>query len=102
MNKTPRRRLLAVLAYLAAALVMAGLSYSLPRLLPGDFVTAMYASSHVALNAEQEADLQARHTQPAGFGRYLLDLVSLDWGYSQAFLAPVSELFLEALPWTCC
>ena len=99
-KKIPRKRLAAGLAYLAAALVMVYLSYSLPRLLPGDFVTAMYASSHVALNAEQEADLQAQYARPAGFGRYLLDLVSLNWGYSQAFLAPVSELFLEALPWT--
>ena len=94
------KRTTVILAYLAAGLIMIYLSYSLPRLLPGDFVEAMYASSHVTLNAEQEAELKAYYTQRPGFGRYLLDLARLDWGYSYAFLTPVSELFLEALPWT--
>lgn len=89
-----------VLAYALAGLVMVYASYSLPRLLPGDFVEAMYASSQVTLNAQQEAELKAYYTAQEGFGRYLLDLVSLNWGYSYAFLKPVSELFLEALPWT--
>ena len=76
------------------------LSYSLPRLLPGDFVTAMYSSSHVTLTAEQEAELRAYYTEEPGFGRYLVKLASLDWGYSYAFLTPVSALFFGALPWT--
>ena len=89
-----------VLAYLAAGLAMTYLSYCLPRLLPGDFVEAMYANSHVTLNAQQEAELKAYYTQQEGYGRYMIDLVTLDWGYSYAFLTPVSELFLESLPWT--
>ena len=100
MPRIYSKRLGVILAYLAAGLLMIYLSYSLPRLLPGDFVEAMYASSHVTLNAQQEAELKAYYTQPPGFGRYLLNLVSLEWGHSYAFLAPVSELFLEALPWT--
>jgi peptide/nickel transport system permease protein len=75
-------------------------SDSLPRLLPGDFVTAMYASSQVTLTAAQEAELKDYYNLDTGFGYYLLRLVRLDWGYSYAFLTPVSELFLEALPWT--
>ena len=90
----------AVIAYLAAGLLMIYLSYSLPRLLPGDFVTAMYSNSHVTLNAEQEAELKAYYTQREGFGRHLLSLAGLNWGYSYAFLTPVSTLILEALPWT--
>ena len=39
------RRLSLWLAFGLTALVMIYLSYSLPRLLPGDFVTAMYSSS---------------------------------------------------------
>ena len=46
----------AVAAYLAAGVVMICLSYWLPRWLPGNFVEAMYASSHVTLNAQQEAE----------------------------------------------
>jgi peptide/nickel transport system permease protein len=94
------RRLGLIITFGLAALVMIYLSYSLPRLLPGDFVTAMYSSSHVTLTAEQEAELRAYYTEEPGFGRYLVKLASLDWGYSYAFLTPVSALFFGALPWT--
>ena len=47
-----------LLAYLLTALVMVYLSYRLPAWLPGDFVTAMYADSHVLMGAEQEAALK--------------------------------------------
>ncbi len=94
------RRLGLIITYGLAALAMIYLSYSLPRLLPGDFVTAMYSSSHVTLTAEQEAELRAYYTEEPGFGHYLLKLASLDWGYSYAFLTPVSALFFGALPWT--
>jgi peptide/nickel transport system permease protein len=86
--------------YLLACLVMVYLSYSVPRLLPGDFVTAMYASSHVTLNAEQEAELRAYYSQQEGFFTYVGNLMTLNWGYSYAFLSPISELILGALPWT--
>lgn len=94
------RRLGLIITFGLAALAMIYLSYSLPRLLPGDFVTAMYSSSHVTLTAEQEAELRAYYTEEPGFRRYLLKLASLDWGYSYAFLTPVSALFFGALPWT--
>jgi peptide/nickel transport system permease protein len=89
-----------VIAFGLTALAMIYLSYSLPRLLPGDFVTAMYSSSQVTLTAEQEAELRAYYTEETGFGRYLVRLAGLDWGYSYAFLTPVSTLFFSALPWT--
>jgi peptide/nickel transport system permease protein len=87
-------------AFLLAALAMIYLSYALPRLLPGDFVTAMYGSSQVTLSAEDEAELRVYYTQEGGFVSYLLKLATLDWGYSYAFLRPVSALFFEALPWS--
>ena len=92
------RRLGLIITFGLAALAMIYLSYSLPRLLPGDFVTAMYASSHVTLTAEQEAELRAYYTEEPGFGSYLVKLVSLDWGYSYAFLTPVSALFPPGPP----
>lgn len=89
-----------LLAYLLAALVMVYLSYRLPGWLPGDFVTAMYADSHVVLGVEQEAALRERLQADDGFGTHLLDLAQLDWGTSHALRAPVSDLILKALPWT--
>jgi peptide/nickel transport system permease protein len=86
--------------YLLAGLVMVVLSYNVPRMLPGDFVNAMYASSHVTLNAEQEAALRATYTRQDGFGHYVIRLFTLKWGYSYAFLTPISTLILDALPWT--
>jgi peptide/nickel transport system permease protein len=76
------------------------LSYLLPGLLPGDFVTAMYASSDVSLSQEQEKELAAEYTQQEGFGEYLVDFFSLDWGYSYAYQTRVTSLVFQALPWT--
>ena len=89
-----------VLAYGIASLVMIFLSYRLPRLLPGDFITAMYSGSHVTLTAEQEASLRAFYTHHESFGQYLIRLITLDWGYSYALLSPISTLIVAALPWT--
>jgi peptide/nickel transport system permease protein len=89
-----------VLTYGIASLMMIFLSYRLPRLLPGDFITAMYSGSHVTLTAEQEGDLKGFYSQNDGFFRYLVRLANFDWGYSYAFLTPISTLIVEALPWT--
>ncbi|MFH1122904.1 MAG: hypothetical protein V1758_04520 [Pseudomonadota bacterium] len=99
-NLKSMRRAQYILAYVLAALVMMYASYSVPQWLPGDFVTAMYSSSAVTLNAEQEADLRAYYTQRQGFDRYLVDFFTLNWGYSYTFLTPISDLISEALPWT--
>jgi peptide/nickel transport system permease protein len=93
-------RLGLVIIFGLAVLAMIYLSYSLPRLLPGDFVTTMYSSSNVTLTAEQEAALRAYYTEEPGFGHYLVKLFRLDWGFSYAFLTPISTLFFSALPWT--
>lgn len=89
-----------VAAYLLAGLIMIYASYSMPRLLPGDFVTAMYSSSHVTLTADQEKEIRAYYSRQEGFGHYLSDLLTFNWGYSYAFLTPINDLILEALPWT--
>jgi len=87
-------------AFVLAGLIMVYASYRLPRLLPGDFVSALYASSPVTLSADQEAQVRAYYARGEGFSRYLLNLFTLNWGYSYAFLAPISALILEALPWS--
>ncbi len=80
--------------------VLVCLSYVLPRLMPGDFITAMFASSHVTLSAKQESEEKAYFQREEGFGAYLLRLARLDWGRSYALFQPVSSLILQALPWT--
>jgi peptide/nickel transport system permease protein len=87
-------------AFVLAGLILVYASYRLPRLLPGDLVSAMYASSPVTLTADQEAQIRAYYTRGEGFSRYFLNLFTLDWGYSYAFLTPISALILEALPWS--
>ena len=99
-NRSFKSDLGLVATFCLAALVMAWLSYSLPRFLPGDFVTATYGSSQVTLTAQQEAALRAELGQEGGFGHYLWRLVRFNWGYSYVFQTPVSSLFLGALPWT--
>lgn len=83
-----------------AALVLVCLSYVLPRLMPGDFVTAMFASSHVTLTQEQESEQRAYFQNEEGFGRYLLRLLRLDWGNSYALGQSVFSLIFQAFPWT--
>ncbi|MGQ9687455.1 MAG: ABC transporter permease [Desulfobaccales bacterium] len=89
-----------LVAYALAALVMIYLSYALPRLLPGDFLTSLYSGAPATLTAEQEQAIRDFYTLDEGFGRYLARLASLDWGYSYVYLTPNSRLILEALPWT--
>lgn len=89
-----------VLAYITAALVMMYASYILPRSLPGDFVSAMYSSSHVTLNAQQEQELMAYYAGQQTFGQYLADFFCFNWGYSYSFLEPILTLITKAIPWT--
>lgn len=100
INRYKPRWLGISVAFGLAALVMIYLSYSLPRLLPGDFVISMYSSSQVTLTPEQEIELRDYYMEDPGFFKYVLRLAYLDWGYSYAFLTPVSALFFSALPWT--
>jgi peptide/nickel transport system permease protein len=79
---------------------MVYLSFLLPRLLPGDFVTAMYSSSDVVLTAGQEAELKAYYAREESFGRYVKDLACFRLGYSYAFQKPITGLIMEALLWT--
>ncbi len=79
---------------------MIWLSFLFPRLLPGDFVTAVYSGSHTTLTEAQIKAVRAFYGQEESFCRYLVRLATLDWGYSYAFLSPVSMLIAGALPWT--
>ncbi len=85
---------------LASLLLCVFLSYFIPALLPGDFVTAMYSSSHVVLSAEAEAELRRELDLDTGFFTYLSRLVRFDLGHSFSTDRPVTPLVLRALIWT--
>ena len=85
------------LSYALALGVMAYLSYGLPLWLPGDFATAMYASSDVVLSPQEEARLTP---VPPSFLAYVGAFMRGDFGLSLAYGVPISTLLGEALPWT--
>lgn len=92
-----RHALSSFVAYIIALGVMMWLSYALPLWLPGDFATAMFASSDVVLSAEAESALA--HT-PVSFFAYASAFLRGDFGVSLVFGVPISTLLKEALPWT--
>ncbi|WP_238442423.1 ABC transporter permease [Desulfofalx alkaliphila] len=82
-----------------------GINFLLPRLLPGDPITAIYGPEvHVQGNSQLKAELTQRFAldQPlAGqFITYIGNLAKGDLGYSFYYQAPVSEVLLSFLPWT--
>ncbi|CCK82058.1 ABC transporter permease [Desulfobacula toluolica] len=89
-----------VIAYTTALLILIYLSYALPKCLPGDFVTAMYSCSNVILTQQQETQLKEFYSDNEDFKTYLFRVITLDLGYSHAFLAPIWTLIKESLPWT--
>jgi len=90
--------------FFLCAFIMIYLSYWLPRLLPGDFFSTMYGNSDVPLASNNAETLKSVYAGKDGtlwpFGHYLWSLATLNWGRSNAFSAPVSQLVMEALPWT--
>lgn len=95
-----KRKLELASTYLPAVILLVALGYWLPRMLPGDVVTALYGNSHVVLSADDESALRSLFAGQESFRGYVKSLLTLDWGYSHALMAPVSDLVLAALPWT--
>ena len=93
-----------VLYYFLIFFVVLGLNFFLPRLLPGDPLTALTGASDVVLTPEYRQELMARYNldQPLAtqFGLYLANLARGDLGYSFHYQAPVSTIIAPALLWT--
>lgn len=87
-------------AYVLAAGLLLVLSHALPRLLPGDFVSAHWQSGEVVLDADRTAELRERFASAESIGGYLSALARGDWGRSFTLEKPVLELIGAALPWT--
>lgn len=93
--------------YAIAFFIILLLTFSLPRLMPGDPVTAIYGelqAEGIELTPELEAAIKARYglDEPlwAQFYAYFASLLNCDFGYSFIFDEPVSDLIFGHLPWT--
>jgi peptide/nickel transport system permease protein len=95
-----------VVAYLATLWVVLTLNFLLPRLLPGDPLSALLdpESSDYVFNAEVRAALEAYYglDRPllTQYADYLKGAVTGDLGRSIRLNQPVAELLATHLPWT--
>jgi peptide/nickel transport system permease protein len=93
-------------ALLVAAVVV--LNFALPRLLPGDPLSAVtengLGGAMPALTTDQTAQLRVTYhldqPLPLQFAAYLSDLLHGDLGWSISRSAPVSQLIGDRLAWT--
>jgi len=91
--------------YLVAFYIILSLNFLLPRLMPGDPLTAIYGEeAMIQMTPELKERLVERFAldRPltGQFGAYLLSLLKGDLGYSYFYNAPVIKVILGALPWT--
>ncbi len=90
--------------YALALLIILLLNFMLPRLMPGDPISALYGDALLEMTPEMEEHLLERYglDKPVGeqFVLYMTNLFRGDLGYSYYFRAPVSEVLTGALPWT--
>jgi peptide/nickel transport system permease protein len=91
--------------YGIAFLFILALNFFLPRMMPGDPLTAIYGDEAlVAMTPALKANLVARFAldQPLWqqFTAYISTLFRGDMGWSYFFNAPVLKVILGSLPWT--
>ncbi len=90
--------------YILAFLIIIMLNFFLPRLMPGDAISALYGDALMEMSPQTEAYLLERYglDKPLGeqFGLYISNLAQGDLGYSYYFRAPVGQVLVGALPWT--
>jgi len=91
--------------YATALLLILALNFLLPRLMPGDPLTAIYGEDAlVQMTPELQASLVERFSLDKSlwqqFGAYFAALFQGDLGYSYNFKEPVFNVILGRLPWT--
>jgi peptide/nickel transport system permease protein len=107
--KTPRlirvfsRRNL--ITYAVALAIILALNFLLPRLMPGDPLTAIYGDEAlVQMSPQLKVELVQRFSLDQSlfhqFGSYIEGLFTGDLGYSYYYNAPVFDVILGRLPWT--
>ncbi|MCK8817559.1 ABC transporter permease [Natroniella sulfidigena] len=91
--------------YLIALIIILLLNFILPRLMPGDPITAMYGDALTELTPELRIALEERYglSKPlvGQFFNYLSNTVlNLDLGYSFYYEESVVQVVMNYLPWT--
>ncbi|WP_418791879.1 ABC transporter permease [Phosphitispora sp. TUW77] len=91
--------------YFIAFVIIISLNFLLPRLMPGDPLTAIYGEEAlIQMSPEFKSQLIQRLALDQSlweqFTSYLLSLVKGNLGYSYYYNAPVSDVIMGALPWT--
>jgi peptide/nickel transport system permease protein len=95
-----------VLLYVFIAWAALTLNFLIPRLMPGDPVRVLMASSEGQIEPEARDAIAAQFgitDDPliVQYGHYLRDLMHLDMGVSLSnYPVPVGEVISQALPWT--
>jgi peptide/nickel transport system permease protein len=91
--------------YAIAFLIILALIFLLPRMMPGDPLTAICGEEvMVEMTPELRSELLHRFALDEPLWRqffvYLTGIMHGDFGYSYYYNAPVLDIILEALPWT--
>lgn len=94
-----------LVTYLIAFLFILSLNFILPRMMPGNPLTAIYGDEAlIAMTPDLKAHLVERFAMEKPlweqFGAYFLALFRGDLGYSYYYNAPVLKVILGHLPWT--
>jgi len=94
-----------IITYVIALVFILALNFLLPRMMPGDPLTAIYGEEAlVAMTPQLKSELVERFAldRPIGrqFGAYVLALFQGRLGYSYYYNAPVLSIVLGRLPWT--
>ncbi len=91
--------------YLVALIIILALNFLLPRMMPGDPLSAIYGDEAlVHMTPQLQAELTARFALDRSllsqFGAYISALFQGDLGHSYYYNAPVLDVILGRLPWT--
>ncbi|MBW1992090.1 MAG: ABC transporter permease [Deltaproteobacteria bacterium] len=93
-----------VAGYLLVLAFILGLNFTLPRLLPGEPLTAFVGEQELVLTPEFRQELERRYALdqplPQQFIHYLASLLQGDLGYSFYYQAPVVKIIGPPLFWT--
>lgn len=90
--------------YLIALFIIVSLNFLVPRLMPGDPLMnlvgeeAFYGSGGAL--EELRTELGLDQPMVVQYGRYMVDVVTGDWGYSYLYLRPVANAIASHLGWT--
>ncbi|WP_153795038.1 ABC transporter permease, partial [Paenibacillus polymyxa] len=92
------------LTFMLFFLILSFVSFCLLKLVPGDPVRSILRVDDVAVSNQQIADMRSQlgldQPLPVQYGKWLVQLLQLDFGQSYLTHRPVLTEFIEKLPYT--